>query len=48
MASATFAPTPRTPTRPKRTPSSVGVNSALDELMSGGNTGMPKWLQLAM
>ena len=48
MASATFAPTPRTPTRPKRMPSSVGVNSAFEELMSGGSTGVPLWLQLAM
>ncbi len=39
MASATLAPTPRMPARPKRTPSSVGVNSAWTMLMSGGSTG---------
>ena len=48
MASATLRPTPRTPTSPKRMPSLTGVNSAFDELMSGGNTGVPLWLQLAM
>ena len=34
--------------RPKRMPFSTGVNSAFDELISGGSTGVPLWLQLEM
>ena len=48
ISSATFLPTPRTPTKPKRMPPSTGVNSAREALMSGGSTGVPFLLQLAM